>query len=76
MDSRPLPGSDWSVSASYCVCARALRVSTSGASPETVIVSATLPSCISMSTVAVNSARSSIPVRLTVLKPGSVNVTV
>ena len=51
-------------------------VSTTGASPVTVIVSATVPTRRSTFTVAVNDPASSIPSRLTVLKPASVNVTV
>src|SRR4029434_2376300 len=49
--------------------------STTGLSPDTVIVSSTEPSFISASTVAENEPVSSMPSRLTVLKPGSENVT-
>ena len=48
--------------------------STTGDSAETVIVSSTAPTFISPLIVAVKSDVSSIPSRLTVLKPGSVNV--
>ena len=43
--------------------------------PVTVIVSSTAPSFISASIVAVNEPVSSMPSRLNVLNPGSVNVT-
>ena len=43
--------------------------------PETVIVSSTPPTRMSAFTAAVNDVVSSIPSRLTVAKPGSVNVT-
>ena len=56
-------------------CSDADCTSTTGAWPETVIVSSTEPSFISASTVAVNEPVSSMPSRLKVLKPGSVNVT-
>ena len=49
--------------------------STIGESPDTVTVSSSVPTRISAFTVAVNEAGSSIASRLTVLKPGSVNVT-
>ena len=58
------------------VCRRTLCVSTIGVSPLTVIVSATPPTFRSALTVAVNEPVSSMPSRLTVLKPVSVNVTV
>jgi hypothetical protein len=57
-------------------CAFVFCTSTVGAWPLTVIVSATLPTVRSAFTVAVNVPRSSIPSRLTVLNPASVNVTV
>ena len=50
--------------------------STIGLSPVTVIVSSTVPTFMSALTFAVNAVVSSIPSRLTVLKPVSVNVTV
>src|SRR2546423_7217151 len=53
----------------------ALWTSTTGVSPVTVIVSASAPTFRSALTVATNDPVSSIPSRLTVLKPGSVNVT-
>ena len=40
--SRPVPGSDCSVSCANCTCARELRRSTVGASPDTVIVSSSV----------------------------------
>ena len=54
----------------------ALRTSTSGVSPVTVMVSASAPTFISALTVATNDPLSSMPSRLKVLKPGSVKVTV
>ena len=50
--------------------------STSGVSPVTVIVSSSAPTRRSASIFAVNEPASTTPSRLTVLKPGSVNVTV
>src|SRR6267143_1642457 len=50
-------------------------MSTTGLSPVTVIVSETLPTVSSTFTAAVNDVVSSMPSRLTVAKPGSVNVT-
>ena len=58
------------------VCLVVLCTSTSGASPVTVMVSATLPTFRSAFTVAANEPLSSIPSRFTVVKPVSVNVTV
>ena len=55
---------------------RALVTSTIGASPLTVIVSATPPALRSAFTVATNEPDSSIPSRLTVVNPCSANVTV
>jgi hypothetical protein len=51
-------------------------VSTSGAAPDTVIVSASVPTLMSAFTVAVKAVVNSMPSFLTVLKPGKVNVTV
>ena len=51
-------------------------MSTIGVSPVTVIVSARLPTRSSALTLAVNDPVSSMPSRLTVLKPVSANVTV
>ena len=56
-------------------CSEADCTSTTGAWPETVMVSSTEPSFISASTVAVNDPVRSMPSRLNVLKPGSVKVT-
>ena len=56
-------------------CSEADCTSTTGVWPVTVIVSSTAPSFISASTVAVNEPVSSMPSRLNVLNPGSVNVT-
>ena len=57
------------------VCA-ADWMSTIGLSPVTVTVSSTAPTRSSASMVAVKSADTSTPSRRTVLKPGSVKVTV
>ena len=53
----------------------ALCTSTIGVSPVTVIVSSRAPTFRSPFTVATNDPVNSIPSRLTVLKPGNVNVT-
>ena len=74
--SRPVPGMFSSVSRWNCVCCRVLWVSTSGASPVTVIVSSSAPTPMSALTVAVKFAGRVMPSRTKVLKPGSVNVTV
>ena len=58
------------------VSRRALCTSTIGVSPVTTMVSWSVPTLMSVFTVAMNDPVSSIPSRLTVLKPGSVNVTV
>ena len=59
------------------VCwARTLCTSTIGVSPVTVIVSSSAPTFRSALTVATKVPAISIPSRLTVLKPGKVNVTV
>ena len=58
------------------VCTFALWTSTIGVSPVTVIVSARAPTFRSALIVATNVPLSSMPSRFTVLKPGSVNVTV
>ena len=57
-------------------CTEALCTSTSGVSPVTVIVSASVPTFISALMVAVDEPVTSMPSRLTVLNPVSVNVTV
>ena len=54
----------------------ALCTSTTGVSPVTVIVSASVPTLRSALMVAVNEPVSSMPSRLKVLKPCSVKVTV
>ena len=56
-------------------CCTTFCTSTVGAWPDTVIVSSTAPTRRSAFTVAANEADSSMPSRLTVLKPVSVNVT-
>jgi hypothetical protein len=56
-------------------CRLTLCTSTIGVSPVTVIVSVTWPTLSSAFTDATNVPVSSMPSRLTVLKPGSVNVT-
>ena len=70
-----LDGSVSSRSFDITVCLRTFWVSTSGVAPLTVIVSATAPTWRSAFTVAVKPAVSSMPSRLTVLKPVIVNVT-
>ncbi len=55
---------------------RVLVTSMTGASPETVIVSETLPTLRSAFTVAMKLPVSSMPSRLTVVNPASVKVTV
>ena len=57
-------------------CRFALWMSTIGVSPVTVTLSCTAPTFRSALTVAVNDPVSSMPSRLTVPKPVSVNVTV
>jgi hypothetical protein len=68
-------GSDSLTASDNTVDWTTFRVSTVGASPETVIVSSTLPTLSSAFTVAVNDPVNSMPSRLTVVKPGSVKVT-
>jgi hypothetical protein len=58
------------------VSRRVFWTSTTGDSPLTVTVSSRAPTFISADTLAVADPASSIPSRLTVLKPVSVNVTV
>ena len=58
------------------VCLRTFWVSTSGVCPLTVMVSSSDPTRRSALTFAVNPAESSMPSRITVVKPGSVKVTV
>jgi len=69
-------GSDWISSLSNVRTRFALCTSTIGVSPATVIVSDSDPTFISALTVATNSLGSSMPSRLTVLKPGREKVTV
>jgi hypothetical protein len=57
-------------------CTRTLCTSTIGVSPVTVMVSSSAPTLRSAFTVATNVPVSSMPSRRTVLKPGSVKVTV
>src|SRR5262245_40850918 len=57
-------------------CRVAFCTSTTGVSPATVIVSSSPPTDISVLTVTVPDPLSSMPVRATVLNPGSVNVSV
>ena len=71
---RPV-GSASSRSRDRTCCCVALFTSTTGDAPVTVTVSSSEPTFISAVTVAVKSAGSSMPSRLIVLKPGSVNVT-
>jgi hypothetical protein len=56
-------------------CDATFWVSTTGAAPETVIVSSTVPTFRSAFTVAVKPVVNSTPSRFTVLKPGKVKVT-
>ena len=62
---------------SFCItrCCDGFWTSTIGDSPVTVTVSVTAPTRSSAFTVAVNEPVSSMPSRLTVVKPGSVKVT-
>ena len=69
-----LAGIDASTSLLITRCVCALCTSTTGASPVTVIVSATAPTCRSSLTVATNAPASSIPSRLTVRNPVRVKV--
>ncbi len=71
-----LLGSMLSRSCDTIVCLRALRVSTSGASPLTVTVSVSAPIFMSAFTVAVKPDVNSIPSRRKPLKPVIENVTV
>src|SRR5436190_18689512 len=64
-----------SVSLLKMVCRRTLCTSTMGVAPLTVIVSSTAPTFMSALIVATNAPLSSMPSRLTVLKPVSVNAT-
>ena len=73
---RPVVGSTSSVARCTVVCCRTFCRSTTGLSPVTVTVSATSPTGSSALTVAVKPLVSSRPSRRTVLKPGSVKVTV
>ena len=73
---RPVVGNASSVARDSVVCCRTFCRSTTGVSPETVIVSASSPTFKSALTVAVNPAVSSSPSRFNVLKPGKVKVTV
>ena len=68
-------GADVSNSLGSVVCRFTLVTSTIGVSPLTVIVSASEPTIMSVLMDAVNVPDSSIPSRLTVLKPVSVKVT-
>ena len=72
---RPV-GMPVSTSSPMTRCLVALCTSTIGDSPVTVMVSSTAPTRSSAFTVAANDPASSMPSRLTVLKPVSVNVTV
>ena len=58
------------------VCSRTLWTSTIGVSPVTVTVSSSVPTLSSPFTVATKAPVSSMPSRLTLPNPGSVNVTV
>ena len=58
------------------VSRRTVWTSTTGVSPVTVIVSCRAPTRISIGIVSVAVPPSSMPSRLTVVKPGSVNVSV
>ena len=58
------------------VCWITFWVSTTGDAPVTVTVSSMVPTFISPFTIAVNPVVNSMPSRLNVRKPGSVNVTV
>src|SRR5580704_6728592 len=71
----PAVGIAFRTSFDRMVARAAFCTSTTGVSPVTVTVSATAPTRRSALTVAVNAPVSSIPSRLVVLKPASVNVT-
>ena len=71
-----LDGSTDSNSPEITSCATAFCVSTRGLAPLTVMVSSSAPTRRSPFTVAVNPAVSTIPSRLTVLKPARLKVTV
>src|SRR5262249_52258573 len=73
--SRPVGTASMTAWSSTC-CRVVLCTSTIGVSPVTVSVSSTAPTLRSTLTVAVNAPLNSTPSRLTVLKPGSANVTV
>ena len=68
-------GNAWMVSLFMTTSRLAFCTSTSGVSPVTVIVSAMPPTRISIGIVTVCVPESSMFARLTVVKPGSVNVT-
>ena len=68
-------GSVWMTSLFMTTSRFALWTSTTGVSPVTVIVSASAPTFMSALMVATNEPVSSMPSRLTVLKPVSVKVT-
>jgi len=70
-----LNGSVSRSSVDITVCFRTFCVSTSGVAPLTVIVSSRAPTWRSPFTFAVKPAASSMPSRLKVLNPVSVNVT-
>ena len=69
-----MPGRDSITSPVSTVSRLAFWTSTTGVSPVTVIVSATAPTFNSALMVAVKEPVSSMPSRLTVVKPGNVNV--
>ena len=71
----PVFGSDCNTSIWIVFCCVTFCVSTIGDCPETVIVSSSEPTLRSALIVAVKPADSSIPSRLKVLNPASVNVT-
>ena len=72
----PVFGSAWITCIWMTFCCVTFCVSTIGDRPVTVIVSSSAPTFSSPLTVAVKPAESSMPSRLTVLNPTSVNVTV
>ena len=72
---RRVVGTASSVLRAIVCCWMTFCVSTTGAAPETVTVSSSVPTFSSAFTVVVNAVVNSRSSRLTVLKPGKLNVT-
>jgi len=75
-EGRPAIGSASSVLRVIVVCCWTFWTSTTGAAPETVTVSSTVPTRSSAFTVAVNPVVNSMPSRLNVPKPVNLKLTV